>query len=165
MTRPEAKRERFLAAKNAELAQWEKLKVYEVVPFTEQKLIDPRWVLTNNVVLGEKGLKAKARLCVKGFQDPDIDDTCTMSPTGGKLTWRLCISLCVQNNWAPNTIDVKTAFLQGKPLDREVFMRPPPERNIGANECLRLLKAVYGLVDAPRKCRERTYVQLGSCYA
>ena len=100
--------------------------MYDVIPFTGQKLIDPRWVLTNKVVLGEKEMKAKARLCVKGFQDPDIDDIFTMSPTGGKLTWRLCISLCVQNNWAPNTIDVKTAFLQGKPLDREVYMKPPP---------------------------------------
>ena len=154
MTGPEAKTERFLVAKNAELAQWETLKVYKVVPFTGQKLIDPRWVLTNKVVLGEKELKAKARLCVKGFQDPDIDDIFTMSPTGGKLTWRVCISLCVQNNWAPYTIDVKTAFLQGKPIDREVYMKPPPEMNLGADECLLLLKAVYGLGDAPRKWYE-----------
>ena len=37
----------FLAAKNGELAQWEKLKVYKVVPFTGQGLIDPRWFLIN----------------------------------------------------------------------------------------------------------------------
>ena len=154
MTGPEAKTDRFVIAKNAELEQWKTLKVYNVVPFTGQKLIDPRWVLTNKVVLGEKEMKAKARLCVKGFQDPDIDDIFTMSPTGGKLTWRLCISLCVQNNWAPNTIDVKTAFLQGEPLDRKVYMKPPPEMNIENDKCLLLLKAVYGLGDAPRKWYE-----------
>ena len=82
MTGPEAKTERFLDAKQKELDQWEKLKVYEVVPHRGQKLIDPRWVLTNKLVLGEKEMKAKARLCVKGFQDPDIDDIFTMSPTG-----------------------------------------------------------------------------------
>ena len=154
MTGPEAKTERFLDAKQKELDQWEKLKVYEVVPHRGQKLIDPRWVLTNKLVLGEKEMKAKARLCVKGFQDPDIDDIFTMSPTGGKLTWRVCIALCVQNNWPPNTIDVKTAFLQGEPLTRNVFMRAPPEMNLGVDECLKLLKAVYGLGDAPRKWYE-----------
>ena len=65
-TGPEAKTDRFVIAKNAELEQWKTLKVYDVVPFTGQKLIDPRWVLTNKVVLGEKEMKAKARLCVKG---------------------------------------------------------------------------------------------------
>ena len=94
MTGPEAKTDRFVIAKNAELEQWKTLKVYNVVPFTGQKLIDPRWVLTNKVVLGEKEMKAKARLCVKGFQDPDIDDIFTMSPTG-ENSHGDCVFRCV----------------------------------------------------------------------
>ena len=54
MTGVEDTTEQSLDAKQKELAQWEKLKVYKVVPHTGQKLIDPRWVLTNKVVLGKK---------------------------------------------------------------------------------------------------------------
>ena len=107
-----------------------KAKVYEVVPHRGQKLIDPRWVLTNKLVLGEKEMKAKARLCVKGFQDPDIDDIFTMSPTGGKLTWRVCIALCVQNNWPPNTIDVNTAFIQGETTHKKCLHESTPRNEL-----------------------------------
>ena len=34
VTGPEAKTDRFVIAKNAELEQWKTLKVYDVVPFT-----------------------------------------------------------------------------------------------------------------------------------
>ena len=46
-------------------------------------------------------------------------------------------------------MDVKSAFLQGTPLDREVFMEPPPEfKKTGI--VWKLKKTVYGLYDASR---------------
>ena len=45
--------------------------------------------------------------------------------------------------------DVKSAFLQGKPIDRVVHLKPPPEVN--SNKVWCLLKAIYGLNDASRQ--------------
>ena len=47
-------------------------------------------------------------------------------------------------------IDIRAAFLQAKPLDRDVFMRPPKDiRKDGV--IWRLKKPPYGLNDASRK--------------
>ena len=50
--------------------------------------------------------------------------------------------------WIINSIDVKTAFLQGKHLERTVIVRPPKEAN--TDKIWKLNKCVYGLADAPR---------------
>ena len=44
--------------------------------------------------------------------------------------------------------DIKTAFLQGKKIEREVYIQPPKEAN--TNKFWRLQKYVYGLADASR---------------
>ena len=46
-------------------------------------------------------------------------------------------------------MDVKSGILQGKSIEREVFIKPPKE----ANTCklYKLKTAVYGLCDAPRE--------------
>ena len=48
-----------------------------------------------------------------------------------------------------NTIDIKTAFLQGEELDREVYLCPPKEAN--TNRIWKLKQCVYGLADASPK--------------
>ena len=52
-----------------------------------------------------------------------------------------------QNDWKPQTIDIKTAFLQGNSLEREIFIKPPHE-NRKHNTLWKLKKCVYGLKDA-----------------
>ena len=60
------------------------------------------------------------------------------------------------------SIDVKQAFLQGRNLERNVLLRPPPEAC--TNKLWQLRKCIYGLADAPRefylRLREEL-VQLG----
>ena len=52
-----------------------------------------------------------------------------------------------QNEWYPKTMDIKTAFLQGNKLERDVFIKPPlGKRKSGV--LWKLEKCVYGLVDA-----------------
>ena len=45
------------------------------------------------------------------------------------------LGLTIQNDWELQAIDIKTAFLQGEHIDREVFVIPPPELNT-PKECL-----------------------------
>ena len=50
--------------------------------------------------------------------------------------------------WTCNALDVKTAFLQGNPLQRDVFVKPPKEAK--TDKVWKLRKAVYGLNEASR---------------
>ena len=47
-------------------------------------------------------------------------------------------------------MDVTAAFLQGSPMDRKVFVEPPPEMKVDGEIWL-LNKAGYGLYDSARK--------------
>ena len=60
----------------------------------------------------------------------------------------LTCSMVASNKWTLNSLDVKTAFLQGKVIERIVYVRPPKEAN--TSEVWKLQKCVYGLADASR---------------
>ena len=47
-------------------------------------------------------------------------------------------------------IDVTTAFLQGKPIERDVYLRPPKEAMEDSDRVWKFLVTVYGLCDAQR---------------
>ena len=52
-------------------------------------------------------------------------------------------------NWKLVSLDIKYAFLQEYPLQRDLFVRPP--KDTGAIRCVcKLNKVVYGLSDASR---------------
>ena len=59
------------------------------------------------------------------------------------------VALSVAEKWLINSIDIKSAFLQGKPMERKIYLKPPIEAYAeGKLWCLK--KAVYGLSDASR---------------
>ncbi|CAE8626358.1 unnamed protein product [Polarella glacialis] len=111
-----------------------------------------RWVLT----FKDSGA-AKARLVIIGFTDPDLLDLHTQAPTMTRRTRQLLLSLAATKGWTVLKADAKTAFLQGQAsqLDREVFARPVPELaealHLKHDQAVRLRKACYGLVNAPRE--------------
>ena len=116
----------------------------------------------------------KARLVVKGFQDPQGFGVETFSPTAGRQGQRMLLSTSVIYSWAVVSMDIGTAFLQGDPLEkadkvrgvtRRGVMNPPrdawehlPSSFAGIKEARKnlgqflweLVKAVCGLKDAPR---------------
>ena len=96
---------------------------------------------------GSQQVTFKARLCARGFEEEQ--NFRTDSPTCSRESVRILFSLLASNNWQLSAIDITRAFLQGEPIEREVFVKPPPEAN--TNKLWRLLKCVYGLADAPRK--------------
>ena len=49
------------------------------------------------------------------------------SPTCSKEAIQLISTLLASKGWVCSSIDVKTAFLQGKETDRDIFIEPPPE--------------------------------------
>jgi hypothetical protein len=118
----------------------------------------------------------KARLTVRGFEDLSASTVETYANTATRWGQRLICSAAVQQNWELFTWDISTAFLQGISFEelaqitgtpvRQVAMRPPkgteqffkemPGLNVSFDtHVLLMLKAVYGLKDAPRAWRIR----------
>ena len=132
-------------AKVLELEKWRENDVYEVVPKSKQKSISLRWVMSSKIENGQE--KVKGRLVAKGFQE-DID-IFKDSPTCSKEGLRLSLHVIASNNWMINSIDIKAAFLQSKPIEREVFVKPPPESS-DSGMLWKLKKTIYGLCDGSR---------------
>ena len=105
-----------------------------------------RWVITKKLVDTE--YVTKARLVAKGFQET-IDDLRTDSPTCMRETLKILLAMATSKGYRINSIDIKAAFLQGKPIERTIYLKPPKEAN-AEGKLWKLKKAVYGLSDASR---------------
>lgn len=75
-------------------------------------------------------------------------------------TIRLLLALSAKNGWEVHHLDVKSAFLNGS-LQEEVYVLQPEgfEKKNQEHKVYRLLKALYGLRQAPRRwyARLNTY--------
>jgi len=144
-------KEAIHTAKLKELENWRKNNAYEEVPNTGQYVISTRWVMTTK----EKGgsVTTKARLVARGFEDQEIDIQKLDSPTCSKETIRISLALTATEKWKCNSLDVKAAFLQGNPLTREIYIKPPKEAK--TENVWKLHKAVYGLNEASRHWYDR----------
>ena len=68
----------------------------------------------------EEEQKVKARLVARGFEEKvrvQAD-----SPTGIKETLNMLLTVAATKGWKIKIGDVKSAYLQGEKLDREVYM-------------------------------------------
>ena len=134
-------------AKLKELQNWRINKVYDEVDDEKQSSISVRWVLTEKMIEGKT--QVKARMVAPGFEDAGRDNVRKDSPTCGRENLRLLFALTSSCNWRINILDIKSAFLQGKSIERDVFIKPPKEAN--TNKLWTLKTTVYGLRDAPRE--------------
>ena len=126
----------------------------------EQNIMQCRWVHTwkdldaVDAMKFGKNRKAKSRLVILGYQDPNIKDIPRDSPTLHKESRSLLLQLCASRHWTIQSFDVKTAFLRGSHCDpRMLGVEPPPEMRsqmkMKSTEVCELLKSAYGLVNAP----------------
>ena len=130
-------------AKEAELKKLCQFDTYEEVENKDQPTLTTRWVITN------KDGQAKARLVVRGFEEDFILPR--DNPTVGKGAMRTVLAIASSTNWVVKTTDIKSAFLQGKELDREVYNRPPQESHNPSNMIWKLKHGLYGLKDGARQ--------------
>ena len=118
-----------------------------------------RWVLT-----WKSTGKAKARLCVLGFQDPDLTEVPRDSPTLSAASEALIMQWVASHKYRLISGDIKTAFLSGDEDIRNIFISSPDDvrqmLNFDHETVLRLRKAVYGLVNAPKKWWDRLKTSL-----
>ena len=129
--------------------------VYEEVSYAGQPLISTGWVCTEKMKGGK--LVCKARLVARGFEE-DSSSLKIESPTCSKDSFRIMLTVVCSMKWKIHSIDIKSAFLQGMPLSRSVFLKPPKEAE--TESVWKLKQAVYGLNDASRHWYERVFEEL-----
>ena len=139
------KNDKFEESRQKELANWKQMGVYEEVDDEGQQAISVKWVYKEKIQNDQH--KMKARLVARGYEEQQ--DLLTDSPTCNKDSLRTILAIISSFDWTVNSFDVKAAFLQGKELDRELYLRPPKQAN-APGKLWRLRRCVYGLNDASR---------------
>lgn len=129
-------------AKKTELQKLKSFDVYEEVADVGQSCISTTWVLWM------KGETHRARLVARGFEEEQYIQS--DSPTVTKSSIRLIVAISAAMQWEVKTTDIKSAFLQGKRLEREIYLIPPGESDTPEGMIWRLKKCLYGLNDAAR---------------
>ena len=76
-------------------------------------------------------------------------------PTACRENLWLVSTIAVSNKWKIHSMDVKSVFLQGFPIEHVVHVIPPPEAN--NSNLWQLRKTVYGLNDASRSWYPKTW--------
>ena len=152
-------RELFQAAKVKELQSFFQNGVWE---FQTTREADPARTLSSRMLLKwakhpDGSPRAKARLIVRGYSDIDALEgrVQTDSPTTSRLSRSLLLSISAPCKWNGWTADVATAFLQGLPQERQLWVKLPADALsiLGADSDCRMLlkKPCYGQLDAPRR--------------
>lgn len=123
---------------------------------TSRKLIGSKWVFKTK----KNGIH-RARLVALGYnQIPGVDYTENFAPVINDATLRIILVLYLIMKYDSEIIDVETAFLYGS-LEEEIYMKVPEGLLEAlkvlkiaappANSCLKLMKSIYGLVQAARQ--------------
>ena len=132
-----------MTAKNEELQKLKEYDVCEEVDYDGQDCISTRWILT------VKNDKVKARLVARGYEEQAL--VRRDSPTVAKIGIRILLAIAASNMWKVKSTDIRSAFLQGKEMDRDVYIKPPKEAELQKGKVWKLKKCLYGLNDASRK--------------
>ncbi|KAI3742955.1 hypothetical protein L1987_60654 [Smallanthus sonchifolius] len=145
-------------AMKAELDSIEKNQTWDLVDLPAgHKTIGLKWVYKLKKDADGKVTKCKARLVAKGYvQRKGIDFDEVFAPVARLETIRLLLAIAAKEGWVMHHLDVKSAFLNGE-LVEEVYVSQPEGFVVKGKEekVYRLMKALYGLRQAPRAWNAR----------
>ena len=170
--------EEFEQAKGKEIQNWlstgtvQKILRNKLAP---EQVLRCRWILTWKALDEQEQKetkrthKAKARLVVLGYLDPELESIPRDSPTLSRQSRMLALQMIASKQWTVRSFDVKSAFLQGKTQDdRQLGIEPVEELRralkLKPQEICQLTKSAYGLIDAPflwYRELDRSLIELG----
>ena len=103
-------------------------------------------------------LRAKSRMVIPGHLDPHLGEYRSDAPTTAWVAVQMAKCIASNRGWEASSFDVSTAFLSGKEVQREVYIRAPMdglpacpqlgEKAVAPGELLRVCKSAYGLSEA-----------------
>ena len=155
---------RFAAAKDKEIRAWLHHKTVQKAAkgrIPDHAVMRCRWLLTWKGPNGDEppgelamnGKKAKARLVIIGYEDPDLSTIKNDSPTLSKDGRQTVLQQVSSYKWPLISFDISTAFLHGKGDGRCLGIHPPEELrealSMGDHDQCALNGGAYGRVDAP----------------
>ena len=152
-------KEQFMSAKVKELKSFFENGVWQ---FDTSANADETRTLSSRMLLkwsknADGSPRAKARLIVRGYADRDALEgkVMTAAPTTSRLSRSMFLSVSSTLRWCGWTADVSTAFLQGLPQERKLWVRLPNDAlailGAPADTRMYLVKPCYGQLDAPRR--------------
>ncbi|GJV15870.1 putative RNA-directed DNA polymerase [Tanacetum coccineum] len=133
---------------------------------TGLKMVGCKWIFKKKTDMDGKVHTYKARLVAKGYtQTHMIDYEETFSPVAKIKSIRIMLAIATFHDYEIWQMDVKTAFLNGKPTE-DVFMAQPEgfENAKYPKRVCKLQKAIYGLKQASRSwnlCFHEKVTQFG----
>ncbi|GJX95741.1 putative ribonuclease H-like domain-containing protein [Tanacetum coccineum] len=122
--------------------------------------IGTKWILKNKRHARGIVVRNKARLVAQGHrQEEGIDYDEVFAPVARIEAIRLFLAFASYMGFMVYQMDVKSAFLYGE-IEEEVYVTQPKgfEDPYFPNHVYRVVKALYGLHQAPRACQDK-YVQ------
>ena len=129
----------------------------------DHRLVGCRWVIKVKM----NGV-CHARLVAKGFsQIPGVDFTGNYSPEVNDVTLRIVVARMLIENLKGKVVDIDNAFLNGD-LEHEIYMKIPEgydeviSKDVDKEDCLRLQKAISGLVQAARQVWQEIVEKMAS---
>jgi Reverse transcriptase (RNA-dependent DNA polymerase) len=78
-------------------------------------------------------------------QVPGVDFNESFATVINDVSFRAMLIITLTRGLHSTIIDVETAFLHGNPKE-EIYMNIPDGLDSNSNECLRIKKTIYGLV-------------------
>ena len=148
LPRNEYKRPEIQEAMKAEISKFESFKAFKEIEDNGQYSVPIRWVVTEQKLDG-KNQPYKARLCIRGDREQGKEHIRSDSPTASKETLKIALIIAANEGFEVKSGDIKSAFLQGAKLDREILVKPPPEANKNG-KLWQLLHGAYGILDGGR---------------
>ena len=112
-----------------EIAKYKSFDAFEEVIDEGQDSLPIRWVVSRHELDG-KNQPIRARLCIRGDLEKDKEHVRSDSPTVGKETLKLALTIAANEGFTVKSADIKSAYLQGLQLERQIFVKPPPQAGI-----------------------------------
>ena len=107
----------FENAKKEELESWKNNHVYTEIEDNGQSCFHQMGLYTQT----KDEVNTKARLVVRGVEEIGKDDNPKDSPKCANESLKI-LSIFAQKNWVPYSMDIKTAFLQGREIEIETYL-------------------------------------------
>nr|GEU56035.1 retrovirus-related Pol polyprotein from transposon TNT 1-94 [Tanacetum cinerariifolium] len=148
----------WVEARQEELLQFKLQQVWILVDLPYgKKIIGTKWVFRNKK--DERGImiRNKARLVAQGHrQEEGIDYEEVFAPMARIEAIRLFLAYASFMGFMVYQMDVNSAFLYGT-IEKEVYVTQPPgfKDHGHPNKVYKVVKALYGLHQAPRACQNK----------
>ena len=120
-----------------EIQKYASFGAFEEVADDGQPSLPVKWVVSRHELDG-KNQPIKARLCIRGDLEKGKNLVRSDSPTVGKETLKLALSIAANEGFIVKSGDIKSAYLQGLDIQRQILVKPPPEAGLSGK--LLLLK-------------------------